>query len=72
MKALCLISQNLGGKANAARPSASCLWRLYCGVILSDQIKSLDWTKRDIKFIVKSKDKEMTEVVSKINVLINI
>jgi mRNA interferase MazF len=41
------------------------------GVILSDQIKSLDWKKRDITFIVKSKEEEITEVVSKINVLIN-
>ncbi|GHV12559.1 mRNA-degrading endonuclease [Spirochaetia bacterium] len=41
------------------------------GAILSDQIKSLDWRKRDIKFIVKSKEAEITEVVSKINVLIN-
>jgi mRNA interferase MazF len=42
------------------------------GVILSDQIKSLDWRKRDIKFIVKSKEEEMIEVIGKINLLINI
>ncbi|GHV92451.1 mRNA-degrading endonuclease [Spirochaetia bacterium] len=41
------------------------------GVILSDQIKSFDWRKRDIKFITKSKDEEMAEVVGKINVLLN-
>ncbi|GHV76168.1 mRNA-degrading endonuclease [Spirochaetia bacterium] len=41
------------------------------GVILSDQIKNLDWRERDIRFIIKSKEEEMAEVISKINVLIN-
>jgi mRNA interferase MazF len=40
------------------------------GVVLSDQIKSLDWKKRDIKFITKSKEQGIAEIVSKINVLI--
>jgi mRNA interferase MazF len=41
------------------------------GVVLSDQIKSFDWTKRNIKFIVKSTEEEIAEVLNKINVLIN-
>jgi mRNA interferase MazF len=41
------------------------------GVILSDQIKSFDWTKRSIKFITKSTEEEITEVINKVNVLIN-
>jgi mRNA interferase MazF len=41
------------------------------GVVLSDQIKSLDWTKRDIDFIVKVTDEELLEVINKLNVLIN-
>jgi mRNA interferase MazF len=41
------------------------------GVVLSDQIKSFDWTKRNIEYIVKVTAEEFTEVVNKINVLIN-
>jgi mRNA interferase MazF len=41
------------------------------GVVLSDQIKSLDWTKRDIDFIEKVADEELIEVINKLNVLIN-
>jgi mRNA interferase MazF len=40
------------------------------GVVLSDQIKSLDWTKRDMKFIIKAKEKELDEVIEKLKVLI--
>jgi mRNA interferase MazF len=40
------------------------------GVVLSDQIKSLDWTKRDIQFIIKAKIKELDEVIEKLKVLI--
>ncbi|MDR3249223.1 MAG: endoribonuclease MazF [Treponema sp.] len=41
------------------------------GVVLSDQIKSFDWTKRNIDYIIKATEEELTEVINKINVLIN-
>jgi mRNA interferase MazF len=41
------------------------------GVVLSDQIKSLDWTKRDIEYIIKATEEEMKEAVEKINILLN-
>jgi mRNA interferase MazF len=41
------------------------------GVVLSDQIKSLDWTKRNIEYIIKATEEEIKEVVEKINILIN-
>jgi mRNA interferase MazF len=41
------------------------------GVVLSDQIKSLDWTKRNMEYIIKAAEKEIKEVVEKINILIN-
>ncbi|MDR3325127.1 MAG: endoribonuclease MazF [Spirochaetaceae bacterium] len=40
------------------------------GVILSDQIKSLDWTKRKAEFISKATDDEIAEVADKISTLI--
>ena len=40
------------------------------GVVLSDQIKSLDWDKREIEFIVKSKKTEIDDVLEKIKTLI--
>ena len=40
------------------------------GVVLSDQIKSLDWKTRDIEFIMKEKSEVVTEVISKIGVLL--
>ncbi|MDR3341614.1 MAG: endoribonuclease MazF [Treponema sp.] len=41
------------------------------GVVLSDQIKSLDWTKRGIDYIIKATEDEINEVLNKIGVLIN-
>jgi mRNA interferase MazF len=41
------------------------------GVVLSDQIKSLDWTKRDIEYIIKATKEEIKDVVEKINILVN-
>ena len=41
------------------------------GVILSDQIKSLDWKTREIEFIFKESSEKVEEIISKINVLIN-
>ena len=43
---------------------------LINGVILSDQIKSLDWETRKIEFIFKETPEKIEEIVSKINVLI--
>ena len=40
------------------------------GVVLSDQIKSLDWGIRNVEFIIKSKKEELEEVVDKLKVLI--
>jgi mRNA interferase MazF len=40
------------------------------GVILSDQIKSLDWTKRNAEFISKATDDEIAEVADKISKLV--
>jgi len=40
------------------------------GVVLSDQVKSLDWQQRDVEFIVKATEEEMNEIIKKLNVLI--
>ena len=40
------------------------------GVVLSDQIKSLDWQERDIEFIAKATDEEMNEIIKKLSVLV--
>ena len=40
------------------------------GVVLSDQLKSLDWISRHADFIVKSKKEEIKEVIDKIGTLI--
>lgn len=41
------------------------------GVILSDQIKSLDWKKRKATFICKLPKAALKETLNKINVLLN-
>jgi mRNA interferase MazF len=41
------------------------------GVVLSDQLKSLDWTKRDIEYIIQATEEELNGVIEKINVLVN-
>jgi mRNA interferase MazF len=40
------------------------------GVVLSDQVKSLDWQQRGAEFIVKATEEEMNEIIKKLNVLI--
>jgi mRNA interferase MazF len=40
------------------------------GVILSDQIKSLDWKTRDIEFITKITSEQIDEIINKISVLL--
>ena len=40
------------------------------GVVLSDQIKSLDWQQRSVEFIVKATEEEINEVIKKLNVLV--
>lgn len=41
------------------------------GVILSDQIKSLDWETRKATFICKLSKTALTETINKINILLN-
>ena len=41
------------------------------GVILADQVKSLDWRSRNIEFISKSTEKELNEVIDKLLLLIS-
>ena len=40
------------------------------GVVLSDQIKSLDWQQRDVKFISKITDKDLLEITKKLSLLL--
>jgi len=40
------------------------------GVILTDQIKSLDWKTRDIEFITKIPPEKIDEIIGKISVLL--
>ena len=40
------------------------------GVILSDQIKSLDWKTRRIEFIFKESSKTVDEIINKMSVLL--
>ena len=42
------------------------------GVVLSDQIKSLDWKSRDIEFIFKETSEKIEEIIGKLNLLINV
>lgn len=39
------------------------------GCVLCDQVKSLDWSERNIEFIEKISDQNMVEVLEKIKVL---
>ncbi|MDR0316427.1 MAG: endoribonuclease MazF [Treponema sp.] len=39
------------------------------GVVLADQIKSLDWRTREIEFISHENPENVNEIISKINVL---
>ena len=40
------------------------------GVILSDQVKSLDWNARQVKFIEKVKASVLKDVIARISVII--
>ncbi len=40
------------------------------GVVLSDQIKSLDWKTREIEYITKDSQEKTEEIINKISVLI--
>jgi len=40
------------------------------GVVLTDQIKSLDWKTREIEFITKGKHEIINEIIDKISVLL--
>ena len=39
------------------------------GVVLADQIKSLDWKTRNIEFIAKESPENISEIINKISVL---
>jgi mRNA interferase MazF len=41
-----------------------------CGVVLADQIKSLDWKTRKIVFIAKVDPEKVDEIIAKIGVLL--
>jgi len=45
--------------------------RLIKGVILSDQVKSLDWRIRNAEFIGKAKPEIVSDVLALLNTLIN-
>ncbi len=40
------------------------------GVVLSDQVKSLDWSSRNFEYIEKASDSELKEVLDKLKVLL--
>jgi len=40
------------------------------GVVLTDQLKSLDWRTREIEFITKEAPEKMEEIIDKISVLV--
>ena len=40
------------------------------GVVLSDQIKSLDWKTREIEFITKETSKTVDDIIDKMSVLL--
>jgi mRNA interferase MazF len=40
------------------------------GVVLSDQIKSLDWRTREIEFILKATSDKVNEIIDKVGVLL--
>jgi len=42
------------------------------GVVLSDQIKSLDWRAREARFEERASDETITEVSAKIEALIKV
>jgi len=41
------------------------------GVVLSDQIKSLDWETRKIEFIIKASKDKVDEIIDKFGVLLS-
>jgi len=42
------------------------------GVVLSDQVNSLDWKSRRLKYFEKLPVKQLDEVIGKVNALINV
>ena len=42
------------------------------GAILSDQVKTLDWKRRNAEFFIKIPETVVLEVLKKLNVLLNI
>ena len=44
--------------------------RKISGVVLSDQVKSLDWETREIKYIIKASPDKIDEIIDNIKVLL--
>jgi len=44
---------------------------LINGAILADQLKSLDWEKREAKFIAKAPKRILDDTIEKLNLVIN-
>jgi len=44
---------------------------LINGAILADQLKSLDWEKREAKYIAKAPKRILDDTIEKLNLLIN-
>jgi mRNA interferase MazF len=40
------------------------------GVILSDQVKSFDWRKREVEYISKASENELAETIEKVSALL--
>ncbi|MDR1803620.1 MAG: hypothetical protein LBQ94_08440 [Treponema sp.] len=40
------------------------------GVVLADQIKSLDWKTREIEFITRETPEKMNDIIDKISILL--
>jgi mRNA interferase MazF len=40
------------------------------GVVLSDQVKSFDWKKRNIEFVIKEKPGKIKEIIDALSVLL--
>lgn len=49
----------------------ACLSEKISGVILSDQVKNLDWKAREVSFKAKAKHEVMEELIGKLSTLIS-
>ena len=67
--ALCcpITSRAKGYPFEVALPSTSAVW----GVVLADQIKNLDWRARHARFECRATPQVVSEVLQKVNVLLD-